>query len=115
MSPVLPLRHDGCNGGSASGHGICHHAHAGVPDRGVSVQGGVDIHHIPQLPYPSLPLYFLSHQLGADISGTSGLFRGGVSEAFGEGQENCLKHMFTYDRMKGSDCIIRLWRREREK
>ena len=79
---LFSLRHDGCGCGCSAGHGLCHHAHAGVPHRGLPPAGGVDLYHFSELSHAGMSVYLLSDQLGSDFWGAYGVFCSGVQEAF---------------------------------
>ncbi len=69
-------------------------AHAGLADGSMPVPGGVDLHDFPIDTYAGMPVCLVSHQLGADIHGTSGLLCGGIPETAERKSRKNLKHMF---------------------
>lgn len=83
------MRHDGCDGGIASGHGLQHYAHAGVPDRGLPVSDSVDHDHLQSPSQPGDTVCVLSYQLGTDFCGASAVLPGGIwQDTAAEGKIN---------------------------
>ena len=64
------MRYDGRDGRGLKRDGIFRYAYDCIADRGVSVPGGVDLYRIPAVSESGMPLYFLPHQLGPDLSRT---------------------------------------------
>ena len=81
MYILLPVRYDGCHGRDAEGNGIFDNAHARITDGGVSFQDCLDIYGFCGIQDAQMPLYFISHKLGADIFCTSFVFYSCVCKA----------------------------------